>query len=459
MKKFTKIIICLMLCVLSVCLVACGQSDKDKNFNYPASSGEVYGNGGIAVKKGNCLYFVNGYQTVDSLTEQNASYVLGSLMIAELDENGNVITDENLVMKNEYINTMTDKLCGFEATNLFIGGEYLYFTSPCQENESENSSKDPVWAKERVEFYRIKLDKSSKPEEIYQSTVSYSNLTFKYYYDGGNTYILIFEKGASKDSDQSDALIRVNANNKETTVVKSNVLNCVMGDNAEQIFYSVKNNNLYQLNMYNVLSNTTTGFTSDEKSFDIVDVKNGKVFISDATNYVFNESTTLRMAAISPKSAFSVAVTSIQTYDKYYISEDGNFFIGLQGKKIIVKNLSSNSSLEKVIDENAESITYLGMANGCIFYVDNNNIVKSFSYYNYAINGTKEIKQLSKIENLNTTYVDIDENYIYFYKTVNSNSYLHRLEINATYVEEETNYQMIGSYLDGDMPTIDKEEE
>ena len=62
MKKFTKILICLFLCVMSVCLVACNSgSDKDKNFNYPPASGAVSGNGGLAVRKGNCLYFVNGY--------------------------------------------------------------------------------------------------------------------------------------------------------------------------------------------------------------------------------------------------------------------------------------------------------------------------------------------------------------------------------------------------------------
>ena len=241
MKKFTKLMICLMLCVMSICLVACdNRSDKDKNFNYPQSSGEVSSNGGLAVRKGNCLYFVNGYQNVDDMVEQNASYVLGSLMIAELDEKGNVITDENNIMKNDYVTTMTDKLCGFEATNLFIGGDYLYFTSPCQENESEKDpdTKEFPWAKERVEFYRIKLDKTSKPEEIYQSTVSYSSLEFKYYYVNGNTYILVYEGGTSLDNENvSDALIRVDVTNKDVKVIKEDVVNFKMADNSNEIFY------------------------------------------------------------------------------------------------------------------------------------------------------------------------------------------------------------------------------
>jgi len=264
MKKFTKIIICLMLCIMSVCLVACG--DKDKDFNYPHASGEVSGNGGLAVRKGNCLYFVNGYQNANDMEEQNASYVLGSLMIAELDESGNVITDENNVMDKDYINTMTDKLCGFEATSLFIGGDYLYFTSPSQENESkkDEETNDFPWAKDRVEFYRIKLNKSSKPERFYQSTVGYENLNFKYYYANNTTYVVAHEGGTSKDSSTTDAIIRVNAETKSVTVVKENVTNYLFADESDKIFYSFDNNGLNQLNQYNVVSNDSNEFTSME---------------------------------------------------------------------------------------------------------------------------------------------------------------------------------------------------
>ena len=60
MKKFTKIMVCLLLCVMSVLFVACGddRSDKEKDFTY-SISGDVYGNSGLAVQKGNYVYFVN----------------------------------------------------------------------------------------------------------------------------------------------------------------------------------------------------------------------------------------------------------------------------------------------------------------------------------------------------------------------------------------------------------------
>jgi len=463
MKKFTKIIICLMLCIMSVCLVACG--DKDKDFNYPHASGEVSGNGGLAVRKGNCLYFVNGYQNANDMEEQNASYVLGSLMIAELDESGNVITDENNVMDKDYINTMTDKLCGFEATSLFIGGDYLYFTSPSQENESkkDEETNDFPWAKDRVEFYRIKLNKSSKPERFYQSTVGYENLNFKYYYANNTTYVVAHEGGTSKDSSTTDAIIRVNAETKSVTVVKENVTNYLFADESDKIFYSFDNNGLNQLNQYNVVSNDSNEFTSMEEDFKIVDVKANRVFISYETE-VIQKSTNLYAATISPKGAFpsyeNPDVTGIQSYDNHYISEDGNYYIGIKGNKIKVEKISSKINKNRVVDDGAESFTYIGNIGGNLVFVDNNNIIKTFNFYNYAnTNNEVEIKELEKVEGLNTKYFDLDEDYVYFYKEVNGNTYLHRVSLEAEYVEGETNAQMLGVYLDGDEPEIEEKEE
>lgn len=464
MKKFTKIMICLLLCIMSVCFVACdNRSDKDKNFNYPSSSGEVSGNGGLSVRKGNCLYFVNGFQNVDDMTKQNDSYVLGSLMIAELDESGNVKTDENGVMKSSSINTMTDKLCGFEATNLFIGGDYLYFTSPCQEDESENAGSNPTWAKDRVEFYRIKLDKSSKPEEVYQSSVAYSNLEFKYYYINGTTYIMVLEKGESLEDDgPTDALIRVNTSSKESKIVKEDILDLVLADNSNEIFYSFKNDDLYQLNQYKVASNSSVNFASKDKSFDLVDVKGGKVFISYETDMIV-KATNLYAAQISPKTAFpdfqNPDVTGVQAYDSYYISEDGNYFVGLKENKIKVEKIGQNAQLAKITDEATDKITCIGLVNSELVYIDSNNVIKSFNFVNYANGNAADIKEISKVEGIVTTYFDLDENYVYFYKTVSDNDYLHRVSLNATYVEEESNDQMVGSYLDGDAPEVEEKEE
>ena len=148
-----------MLCVFGLGLVACDKrTEKEKAFTYPKSSDYVYGNGGLAVRKGGYVYFVNGYKQVSNLenSNKNDKYTVGALMLMKLGENGELVTDEDGLVKDDYYISMSNKLCGYEATNLYIHGDYLYFVSPILENETG----DEVWAKERVMFNRIKLDKA-----------------------------------------------------------------------------------------------------------------------------------------------------------------------------------------------------------------------------------------------------------------------------------------------------------
>ena len=46
-----------------------------KNFVYPSLNDQVVGNGGLAVKKGNYLYFVNGFQSIDDISNKTISEI------------------------------------------------------------------------------------------------------------------------------------------------------------------------------------------------------------------------------------------------------------------------------------------------------------------------------------------------------------------------------------------------
>ena len=241
LKNFIKIFVCLILCLFAFCLSACGKGSND-NYVYPTSSAETSGNGGLTVRKGDYIYFVNGYQSSEDMEDKNDSYTLGALMIAKLDNNGDVILNEDDLLDDEYYRTMSDKLCGFEATGLYIFGDYLYFTSPCQENESG----DEVWAKNRVDFYRIRLNKSGDVERLYQTEVEHSNLEYEYYYDNSKVYLLVYEKETNLDhSDISNRLLRIDANSKDVKTIATDVSSVVMPDSSneyisnayEKIFY------------------------------------------------------------------------------------------------------------------------------------------------------------------------------------------------------------------------------
>lgn len=439
MKKFTKIIICLVLCVVSLTLVACKDSSKNKkNYVYPTSSDAVSGNDGLAVQCGSYIYFVNGMKTVESMSNKKDTYTVGSLMVMKLDSNGQVIRDEDELAKDETYTTMCERLCGFESTGLFINGDYLYFTTPCLEDEGENANKQE-WAKERVEFYRIKLDASTEPERVYQASVSYKDLKFTYYDVDGNTLILVYEQNESKDEKGTNVLVRVNANAKESAVISANVTSVTMDADYANICYVKNENSKYDLFGYNLSSNVSTDskYTSSS-TFTVLKSANNNVFISDGSDLYVSAYDLCDFSGLQ-------TISNISKYgEAMYVSNDGEYFIGVKDAKIEIFLADGTETNAKVTISDAESLTVIGLENGMMYLVDNSNNVYALSYYDALENGDAGLVKIANVESLVKTYFDIDDNYVYFYKTVDGTDYLHRLALNSEYVEDQVNEELIG---------------
>ena len=455
MKKFTRILICLMLCVFGFGLVACGdpRTEQEKNFTYPSNSDAVYGNGGLAVKKGNYVYFVNGYKSVDEVSNKNETFTVGALMLMKLGENGEVVTDDEGLTKDEYFITMHNKLCGYQATNLFIHGDYLYFVSPCLENESG----DKVWAKERVVFNRIKLNKSSKVEEVYSSGVQYDQLQYEYYQENGDLFILVWEKGDSYYSNNgNNALIRVNATAKSSSKVANDVQSVAFSENSNEIFF-VKHSSsdeTYDLKKYDIVSNTVENYTSLSKTFEVKAVANGKVFISQGHNV--GSSTDVKISDIENHTDFELLYAYSGSMNLSF-AEDGTV-VAVNGNVItLVKSLTD---VEVVIDAKATSINVIGFVNGCVYYYDEVSNIKYVSYSNVLAGNNPEIKTLTTMDAVSSdcAYFDLDEDesMMYFYKKVGENNYLHRIKTNNNLGETE---EMFGVYVGNDAPVVEEEVE
>lgn len=458
MKKITRILICLVLCVFTFGLVACGRTTD--NFTYPTASDVTFGNGGLAVQKGDYLYFVNGYLSADSQTEKNYSYTVGALMIAKLDSNGEIIRNEDGLIGDDYYRVMSDRLSGFEATGLFVYGDYLYFASPCQEDEV-NDSGDFEWAKQRVDFYRIRLDRSGDVERIYRSQVTNANLDYAFYNVGSDVYLLALESGES-----------LNDNSAEP---KSNILTCVrVGGETVEIAtdvnaVSIKNDNSYnqivystsvtednettsELYWYDLASNNSKKLTSYTNNMQVKDVTNGYVYIT----LEGGRETELLRSVLSDTVDFThVCYSSL--YDNVYIAPNANAVIAIKGGTFeFYLYQSTLPSPIVVTDADASSVTYVGMANGSIFYIDASSNLKSISFNDVLGSVEPEIKTIATLStDANTTYFDLDEDYLYFYQTVGSNSYLHRIRINNNLGETE---EMVGIYLEDDIPEEETDE-
>lgn len=457
MKKFTKIIICLLLCVVSFSFVGCKdkRTEQEKKFGKPDASAHIYGNDGLAVRKGNYLYYVNGYKTVNSEEHtKEGSYTHGALMVTKLDNNGNIVTDEKGLIKDDYYISLSNRLCGFEVTNLYVAGEYLYFATPSKENKGgDKAGTDPEWAKDYVEFYRIKLDKSSKAEKIYQAGVTYENLEFEYYSSNNELYIVTYEKGAAIDTDSSNnnALIKTAVSTKESTVIANNVVECKFG---AEICYTIQNSSNKNYYLYSTnIGSQPVEMLSSASSITINDIVNGKVYVTVTEN--------------STKTLKSALVGSQSFTDLLYISESGygDVLIDNDIVMLVKDNVISFVGEEQMIsstliikDEDATKINVIGIDNGSVvYYVDGSSdgekVIKTVSHTNLVSSGSTEIKTVATVKDFDTEYLDLDDGLLYFYKKVGNHSYLHRLNITNASTEE-----MVGVYLEADIPEEETEE-
>ena len=136
-----------MILVVTLCFSACGGLGR---FNdNPDANAVVYGNGGLAVQKGEYLYFVNGYINTADVGEtnnygdidQSAIYrvkLTGGKVVetnVEYDEDGNLKVDKTQAIND--VDIIVPKVAGFEYSDLYIFGDYLYYTTP--NNKKDNS--------------------------------------------------------------------------------------------------------------------------------------------------------------------------------------------------------------------------------------------------------------------------------------------------------------------------------
>ena len=412
MKKFTRSLLCLGLCAIGLGAFGCDtRTPEEKAFTYPASQDVVYGNGGLAVQKGNYLYFVNGYQSYNVI-KATSTYTHGALMLAKLDSYGGLITDENENIDDEYYISMSNRLCGYEATDLTIFGNYLYFTTPCIEEQNK------VLANDRVVFYRIKLDKTSKVEKLYQTEVSNSSVEFKYYEENGKVVLMVYEKGSNLDHEEiTNRLIRVGGG---ATEIARDITSVVMGDNT--VFFTVDSN----IKTCNPIANTTENFVTSVGDEKLVFAGGNKVFTSLAS--------TLKEYNVSTKDGRIVFNNYDTSTYKFYLAPNAECVVMI-GEKMIqyieCGTLPVQETSYSVKDN--DGINFIAFTNGQILYRDDNKNIKAISYANRVGLGiVTEVDSMINTLDMETTYFDIDEGYMYFFRTVDEKQYLFRISIDSS---------------------------
>lgn len=145
-KKLLSLIICLLLVsAMAFTLVACNENYKQDAVETDFSDRSIESNGGLAVKFGKYLYFINGYADVNAENHFGKA-VKGAIMRVELEGGApKADTLTTIVPKNVY-NTNTK-------VGLTIAGDYIYYTTPSVSKGSDGTAKTAnMW------IMRTKLD-------------------------------------------------------------------------------------------------------------------------------------------------------------------------------------------------------------------------------------------------------------------------------------------------------------
>ena len=460
MKKFSNFVICLLLCVFAIGFVGCGK-DKGNGFS-PATEETVIGNGGMVVRKGEYVYFANGFQNVSELKEdqRDSAYTKGGLYVAKL-ENDEFVRDKDGYLVSDNLRQVSTKLAGYDATDLYVFGDYLYFVSPSTKQESGklNESK---WAKDRSVFYRVKLNNFDKIEELYQANVKHENLSYQYYNKNGKTYLLVHEKGEDLNGDKNtDRLLRIDVQAKKkknkVKVVASNVTSFVFGANKEdnafdRVYFVEKADEKYNLYRYDVTTNEKTTVI-DGSTTEIV-----AKFVSE--NYVFitrtdGSTTRMQRAEIGGSFRNMMPDASEDAVGKLFLMPNGSDLMSVVNNRfqfyMAGNQTVSPRYIEDTDSDSVSTINVIGFANGSIVYYDNNNKLKMVSYSEFLAGNTSTIHYLAKVE-VNADYLDINGGDLY-YCTGEKAGYLFKIDlVNNTAEEGKAEGEIVGVYLDADKP-------
>ena len=467
MAKWFKNIAMLACCFMAVFFVftGCNGSGMAKFQENPAVTDDVYGNGSLAVTKGEYLYFVNGYISYSSVGDKNngtGDSEYASLYRVKLDANGHVVEndkeydedgkeifDETQGIKD--VDILCKKVVGFESMGLYIFGDYIYFATPNNEKDSSLNMQTSL-----VDFCRTKIDRSSGIEKLYTTTADNTKVSYAMYQVDNEVVLLV------KDDAKLIACKIINGKSQGYRVIENSITSVafpkyssstdVVTDLDKSVYYTraidSSKDSEKDLTGGNVLCKllikdlSTEKLRADNKTTYSVLSTNGNFVAVSKTNNDLEDTLSGEVFAITN---FAKESTDKQISKNAYttilpVATD----LGLQ----IIAYDSTNKAIYKLngVASDAQNI-YTGEATLVKVEGDYVYFIASSQLYrvNYVQGTDAESLVSGAILATAGNYFSINENYIYYLKNYTTNDtheheeddvhaeyYLHMIDLNST---------------------------
>lgn len=443
MKKFLTsfaIILLTCVCVFTGCK-AKGLSDN------PDTNANVYGNGNIAVVKGDYLYYTNGY--VDDYTsvytnkKQNdwgkVSY--GALYRTKL-VNGEIDKDsDGFLTKTEVV---VPRLVGFENGKFVIIGDYIYYSTPRMREDADGKVRNDY-----IEFNKVKID-GTKNKAFYTVSSQISVDNWNVYEYNGKAYLLLVTDNQIKSID---------IKSQKTTVLGENVGSWVLPEQNQlddkYIYFTrsiVESDNLSDSGNVIVKADITNG----ESEAFILKQNATKTIVGHANNMIYyslavsNDNTDLYCSDTSlALNENNMSRLTTGGYSSYYIIEDATLTVVAIDSSKNVDLWVNNNHQRRILSDGSE-ITILAVVGTDIYYIDSDSKIWKKNYASDA--SAVSLMSEDKTYLIDSLKVDITKNKIYLFaqytaKDESTNYYLNYINLNTL-----GDGKFVGKFEDSHLP-------
>lgn len=190
-KKLLIVILSLLISIFALC--ACGYNPKPVEHD-DYSKADVIGNGGLAVKQGKYLYFVNGVSDYMS-SNKLGTVVKGAIMRYSLDEQDNITGEPVTIVPKKIFSS-------YAGAGIYVYGDWIYYVTP-----SEVESASGKTLTDYIEFMRTKVDGTGtqKIKRIEGNSTQYAFI---------NGFLVYYS---------DNKLVSINCENKKETVISETV--------------------------------------------------------------------------------------------------------------------------------------------------------------------------------------------------------------------------------------------
>ena len=438
MKKSIKYVLALVLCL---CYVLVGCTPK-----LEMPKGNIDSNGGSVVMVGDYVYYANtfvdysslsGNANEDKTTNQNALYRV------KTDEFGYTTRDDDDFIEN--IEKVTTKISGFNNSNMFVVGNYLYFTSP---NAHKNKKGEDLF--KLTTLFRVKLDGTNR-QEILSTETTQGKL---FLVTEETPYLLVFDNNKIIKLTIGDKLGKI-----ETLV--SDVLDVVFPTNYGKLdaFYyttdiseqdktaGLSGNYLHKFDLTN--NNQSLISRNERETISLVAFEDGKLYYkrldAETKDSLYYSNTMQETFENGEKVLTAVGETTSKdsttdVISKFSIINEDNYVFEYN-KKIML-----NTETTPLVNEEAKIEKIYG---DYVYYSTSKGLFR-ISYKDKKVQTVAEISNIKQGEGA----VDIAGEYVYFYaKTANNSTdtyYCHRAN-NKIIEDGRTKVECIAEVLDEDI--------